>query len=117
MTEGRWDRTGVDYARQTELAKEAKRRGIPEFQLEMSRAVDDATIRSLVDDFRRGPSQRSSLVTPKVEIERRVTSTSEPVPLTVPGLRWIDQQCDVADAIARRRRARELAGLEPDDAA
>jgi|SRR6516165_8745470 hypothetical protein len=99
------------------LAERARKRGLQPWQLEMSETVDDATVRSIVNDFRTGPSQPSSIVkTDRVETPR-VTSTQEPVPLDVPGLRWIDQQCDVADAIARKRRARELAGLEPDDAA
>ena len=118
VKEGRWDKSEIDYSKQAEIAAEAKRRGISEATLEMSRAVPTDLVRDLVSDFRRGVSQPSSIASPpKVEIEtRRATSTSEPVSLMVPGLRWIDQQCDVADAIARRRRARELAGL-PDDAA
>ena len=117
---GRWNKEGVDHAKQAELAAEARRRGVSEATLEAAKAVPTDLVRSLVNDFRNGPSQPSSIVkTDRVEIEhRRTTSTSEPVPLMVPGLRYIDQQCDVADAIARRRRARELAGLkEPDDAA
>jgi len=39
VKEGRWDKSGVDHAQQEALAKEAKRRGIPEWQIEMSRTV------------------------------------------------------------------------------
>lgn len=113
---GRWEKEGVNFAAQEQIAREAKRRGISEATLEAAKAVPDDVVRSLVSDFRRGVPGPSSIVKTDrgVEIERRTTSTSEPVPLMVPGLRWIDQQCDVADAIARRRRARELKGL-PDD--
>jgi|SRR6516165_6314567 len=118
VKEGRWDKSGVDHAQQEALAKEAKRRGIPEWQIEMSRTVGNDVVRDLVRDFRNPPPGPSSIVKPKVEVERRTTSTNEPVPLDVPGIRWIDQQCDVADAIARRRRAKELRDLKgPDDAA
>jgi hypothetical protein len=47
-----------DAKRQQALAEEARRRGIPEWQLEASRAVPDDLVRSIVDDFRRGPSRR-----------------------------------------------------------
>jgi hypothetical protein len=44
------------------LTAEARRRGIQPHQVAAAMAVDDAQVRSLVNDFRRGPSVMSSPV-------------------------------------------------------
>jgi hypothetical protein len=103
--------------RQQALAEAARKRNLPEWQHEMAQAVDDATIKSLVSDFRRGPPGPSSIVKtdPKVEIEARRTSTSEPRPLVTPHVDYVDR---VAAGFAARDRAKlvkELRGEQDDD--
>jgi hypothetical protein len=117
---GRWDRENVDFSAQEEIRKEAKRRGISEATLEASRAVPTDLVRSIVDDFRRGPSQPSSIASPpKIEIEtRRATSTSEPVPLVTPYVSHVDRIAQSFAAEDRAKRAKELRELKgPPDAA
>jgi hypothetical protein len=115
----RWAKEGVDHAKQAALAAEAKRRGIPEYQLEMARNVGTDAIRDLVSDFRRGPSQPSSIAAPskpKVEPEKG-TGWSEPLPLSnPPGVDLADRLMDQQDQIDRVRRKRMLKGLPPDAA-
>lgn len=118
---GRWDKSGVDHARQAEIAAEARRRGISEATLEAAKAVPDDVVRALVADFRRGVSPPSSIVkTDRVEIERRrVTSTSTPVPLVTPYVAECDRLMDQQDALDLAKRAKELRELkdDPDNAA
>jgi len=64
MKEGRWDKSGVDHSAQEALAKEAKRRGLPEHVLEAAKAVPTDLVQSIVNDFRTGPSQPSSIASP-----------------------------------------------------
>jgi hypothetical protein len=80
---GRWDRENVNFEAQEEIRKEAKRRGIPEWQIEASKAVPDDLVRDLVRDFRNpppGPSSIASPSKPKVEPEKG-TGWVEPRPL------------------------------------
>jgi len=91
--------------RRQALEAEARARGLEPWQLEMSRAVDDKLMREIVADSRRGVSQPSSLIEePKAEPAKRGTGWVEPRPLDVPGIQYVDQLCDAADAAERRRR-------------
>jgi hypothetical protein len=105
--------------RQQALAEAARKRNLPEWQHEMAQAVDDATIRSLVNDFRRGVPGPSSLAGgPTIQSRRQGSGWSEPVPLTnPPGVALADKLMDQQDRIDRVKRARELKGFPPDDAA
>jgi hypothetical protein len=103
--------------RQQQLAEAARKRNLPEWQQEMVEAVDDATIRSLVNDFRRGPPGPSSIVKtdPKVEIETRRTSTSEPRPLVTPYVSDVDRVAAGFAAEDRAERVRQFKRLKEDD--
>jgi len=97
--------------RQAALAEEAKRRGLQEWELEASKAVDDALVRSIVDDFRRGPAQPSSLGTtpdkPKVE-PKAGSGWEDAAPLQQPpGIKIIDAMMDQQDKIDRAERIKK----------
>jgi hypothetical protein len=120
MTKDRFAKEGIDWAKQVEIANEAKRRGIPEWQIEASKAVPDDLVRDLVRDFRNPPPGPSSIAgKPKPEIEhRRATSTSEPRPLVTPYVDQIDRIAEGFAAEDRAKRAKELRELKgPPDAA
>ena len=115
----RWNKEGVDHARQAEIAAEAKRRGISESQLEAARAVPTDLVQSLVRDFSRGVSPPSSIAPsgPTVQTKKPGTGWSKEIPLTTPpGTELADRLMDQQDQIDRIRRERMLRGL-PDDAA
>ena len=119
MKEGRWDRQGVDHARQAEVAAEAKRLGVSEATLEASRAVPTSLVQDIVSDFRRGVAQPSSIAAPsKPKVEpKKGTGWSEPLPLSnPPGVDLADRLTDQQDQIDRIRRERMLKGLPPDAA-
>src|SRR6516165_4167510 len=101
------------------LAERARKRGLQPWQLEMVETVDDATIRSIVSDFRTGPSQPSSIaVAPTVQTKQKGSGWSEPLPLSnPPGVDLADRLMDQQGRIDRIRRERMLKGLPPDDAA
>ena len=100
------------------LAERARKRGLQPWQLEMVETVDDATIRSIVSDFRTGPSQQSSIAgAPTVQTKQKGTGWSEPLPLSnPPGLDLADRLMDQQDQIDHIRRERMLKGLPPDAA-
>src|SRR6516165_791037 len=101
---GRWDKSEIDYSKQAEVAKEAKRRGIPEWQIEASKAVPDDLVRDLVRDFRNpppGPSSIASPSKPKVE-PKKGTGWSEPRLLVTPYVSEVDR---IAESFAAEDRA------------
>ena len=104
-----------DAKRQQALALEARRRGIPEWQLEAAKAVDDALVRSIVDDFRRGPSQPSSMAHKGPAPEpKRGSGWAEPVSVEVPGVKLVDEICDHfarLDKAEQVKQALELAAI------
>jgi len=114
----RWDKEGVDHVRQAALAAEAKRRGISEATLEMSRAVPTDLVQSLVRNFSRGVSPPSSIASaPTVQTKQKGSGWSEPLPLcNPPGVELADRLMDQQDRIDRIRRERMLKGLPPDAA-
>jgi hypothetical protein len=114
---GRWSKEGVDHARQAALAAEARKRGISEATLEAAKAVPDDVVRSLVSDFRRGPSQPSSIAGAPTVQAKQGSGWSEPLPLSnPPGVDLADKLMDQQDRIDRIRRERMLNGLPPDAA-
>jgi len=101
------------------LAERARKRGLQPWQLEMMETVDDATIRSIVSDFRGGPSQPSSIAgAPAVQHKKQGGSGwNDPLPLSnPPGVNLADRLMDQQDQIDRIRRKRMLKGLPPDAA-
>ena len=101
------------------LAERARKRGLQPWQLEMVETVDDATVRSLVSDFRGGPSQPSSIAgAPAVQHKKQGGSGwNDPLPLSnPPGVNLADRLMDQQDQIDRIRRERMLKGLPPDAA-
>jgi len=116
VKEGRWDKSEIDYARQEQIAAEAKRRGISEATLEAAKAVPTDLVRDLVSDFRRGVSQPSSIAgAPTIQNKQKGTGWSESRPLSnPPGVNLADRLMDQQDRIDRIRRERMLKGL-PDD--
>ena len=101
------------------LAERARKRGLQPWQLEMMETVDDATVRSLVSDFRGGPSQPSSIAgAPAVQHKKQGGSGwNDPLPLSnPPGVNLADRLMDQQDQIDRIRRKRMLKGLPPDAA-
>jgi|SRR6516165_10557582 hypothetical protein len=101
------------------LAERARKRGLQPWQLEMVETVDDATVRSLVSDFRGGPSQPSSIAgAPAVQHKKQGGSGwNDPLPLSnPPGVNLADRLMDQQDQIDRIRRKRMLKGLPPDAA-
>ena len=108
---GRWEKEGVDHVRQAELAREAKQRGLPEYVIEAARAVPTDLVRSLVDDFRRGPSLPSSMAQSGPKVEEKRPSFTEPAPLDVPGIKYVDQLCDHFDRLDRAERVKQALEL------
>jgi hypothetical protein len=79
----------------------------------MTDVVDDRLMSDIVNDSRRGVSAPSSLagpVEPRPSVERG-SGWQKPAELGLPpGTKWIDQLCDVQDAIDRRELERKLGG-------
>jgi hypothetical protein len=89
----------------------ARRHGLQLWELEMMKAVDDATMRDIVADSRRSREPSSILPPTREKPVERGTGWREPRPLeSPPGLKYVDQQLDVADELERRKRAKELKG-------
>jgi hypothetical protein len=101
-----------DAKKQAALAAEARRAGIPEWQMEMARAVGNDLVRNIVADNRAQPEGPSSL------IPRSSRDHAEPIPKgsgetpikPVDGVRWIDQIADHFAALDRLERERRLKG-------
>jgi hypothetical protein len=94
---------------------------IPEWQRDMARAVGDDVVRSIVEDFRSGPSSGGPAANVSVVGAGTVVTGNDGVahggwrePPSIdqwraPGINLIDRIVDVQDAIDRAARARELA--------
>lgn len=80
-----------DAKRAQALAEEARRRNIPEYQLEAARAVPDSLVSDLVADSRRSSPLEPSSVVPRRASEPVAEKGSgwiKNVPLTPPPSRW-----------------------------
>jgi len=103
--------TVEEARRQAAMAAEARARGIEPWQLEMMNAVGDGLVRDLVNDFKHGPAQRSSLADDPGKPSRpRATAVPVASPLAAPpGIGLVDKLVELQDRIDRADRARELA--------
>jgi hypothetical protein len=105
---GKWDKEGVDPVRQAELAREAREKGLPEYVVEASKAVPDHLVRSIVDDFRKGPSSPSSIAAKPATAEEKRPSFVDPAPLDVPGIKLVDRLCDHQDRLDQIEKIQQL---------
>jgi hypothetical protein len=86
-----------------------KKQFVPEWQRQMADAVGDDLVRSLVSDFRRGPSQPSSLgTTPDKKPEEPKSGSGWTAPLDVPGIKLVDQLCEHQDRLDKLEKAQQL---------
>jgi hypothetical protein len=103
-----------DAKRQQALANEARRKGLQEWEVEMSKAVPDDLVRSLVNDFKHGPSLPSSMAQkpgPTAEVKRG-TGWQEDTPLRQPpGVDLIDRMVATQDKINAAQKVQELSSL------
>jgi hypothetical protein len=107
-----------DEKQKAALAERARKAGLPEWQQEMSENVGSDLIQDIVRDFRRGPPGPSSIAGSPTVQAKQGSGWSEPLPLSnPPGVDLADKLMDQQDRIDRVKRARELKGLPPDDAA
>lgn len=96
--------TVADARKRAELAAEARRLGIAEWQLEAMRAVPGDLVRDLVSDFSHGPAQPSSQIA-KPDRGPRPASVAVERPLEPPpGIKIIDALCDAQDVKDRAKR-------------
>jgi hypothetical protein len=68
-----------------------------EWQRDMERATPTSLVRSIADDFRRGPAGPSSIAGARSVNEPRVPSGGTVEVRPPPGINYIDQMCDHAD--------------------
>jgi len=92
-----------------QLEAEARRLGLQPWQLEMAQAVGDGLVRDLVQDFKRGVPQRSSIASEGPPRERRSAGAVASPLAAPPGISLVDQLCELQDRIDRADRERELA--------
>jgi hypothetical protein len=102
--------------RQQALAEAARKRNLPEWAHEMAQAVDDATIRSLVYDFRRGVPGPSSLAgKPTIQHKQQGSGWSDPVPLSnPPGVSIADRMNGSARSLGSSEKGQGAKGCWPD---
>jgi hypothetical protein len=103
--------SGDDEVEQEVTLREAALTGLQPYQVRANRAVPDRLVRSLVDDFRRGPAVPSSLATrpghSQPEPERpKGNGWVEAAPLKAPDVRWVDRQLDAQDKLDRAEALR-----------
>jgi hypothetical protein len=79
---------------------------------EMARIVPDGMMQDIVQEMKHGRSAPSGLLAPeRQEPPVKGSGWQKPVPLDVPpGTKYVDQLCDVQDAIDRRELKRRLGG-------
>jgi hypothetical protein len=118
--EGRWSHpnvpTTVEEARAAEkLEAEARRLGIPSWQLEMSRAVPTELVQAIVADNRRGqelkPLSEQVAQRPREEVAQKPRGTGfvDPRPLEPPpGIEHIDRIASHFERLERAELARRL---------
>ena len=105
-----------DEQERARLAAAARARGLLPWQADMANAVTTSDIAGLVNDFRRGPSARSSIVarprSSEPEPERPKThGWVDPAPLVPPRGRWCETEDEKRSRIAAQQAA-ELAEIE-----
>jgi hypothetical protein len=97
-------------ARDAELEREARRRGLAPWQLAAERAVPTNVVRGLVEDaYRSNPVTGGKSMAEKPKAERG-TGYRDASPLgPQPGINYVDALCDAQDA---RDRAEKIAELQ-----
>jgi hypothetical protein len=101
-----------DARRQQALANEARRRGIPEWQLEMANAVGTDLLRDLVADSKRNSQPSSMIAKPKIDEAPRGSWGTGSVPLAQPpGVDLIDRMVATQDKLNAAQKVQELASL------
>ena len=90
------------------LEAEAKRRGISVTEIRMINATQDALVRDIVSDGRKGISQSQSMIPTRPEAQPTRRSNRgwvEPKPLqSPPGIALIDAMCEAQDARDKAER-------------
>jgi len=80
---------------------------------DLVKAVPDEQVRDIVHDLKSGPAQPSGLLAPSGSSgpKERGTGWRDGLPLegSVPGINYVDQLCDVQDAVDRADNARRMA--------
>jgi hypothetical protein len=103
--------TVSDEVEREKLMADARALGIQPWQLLARRAVSDQTIRDLVNDSRRGPTQRSSLAalpdSERPDAEPWRTKAAEIPREPPPGQDLIGRMCDAQDARDRAAAIRQ----------
>jgi len=100
-----------DAKRQQALAARAKALGLSEATLEAAEAVPTKLVRDIVNDFRGGLAQPSSIAPkkPAQEPVARGSGWSRPLPVEQPpGIKYIDQMVDHQDALDLVEKLRRL---------
>jgi hypothetical protein len=102
----------VEEAKRIEqLQAEARRLGIPVWQLEAARSVPSDLIRDIVADSRNASGPSSIAASPSQAVGERGTGWAKDTPLAPPpGVAILDKIMDVQDAFDRREREKQLKG-------
>jgi hypothetical protein len=80
---------------------------------DLVKAVPDEQVRAIVHDLKGGLAQPSGLLAPSSAVPNESGSgwrDGRPLEGSVPGIKYVDQLCDVQDAIDRRELAKRLGG-------
>ena len=100
-----------DARRQASLAARAKALGLSEATLEAAEAVPTKLVRDIVNDFRGGLSQPSSIAPkkPAPEPTAKGTGWQDNQRVTQPeGIKYIDAMCDTQDALDLVEKLKKL---------
>jgi hypothetical protein len=99
------------------VRREAAKRGISETMYRMLRVADTKGVQDLVNDFRGGPTQSSSIMPQRDRSgpAERGSGWQKERPLRAPeGIDLIDRMCATADAVERIQTAHERAKVTLD---
>ena len=89
----------------------ASRCGLPVSVMDdLVRAVPDKLVRDLVNDFRKSPAGPG--IVPEEKPVKKGTGWVQSPGLenSIPGLKYVDQLCDVQDALDKRQREKQFKG-------
>ena len=78
---------------------------------DLVKAVPDDLVQAIVQDHRHGPGEPGWLPPEKPTERAKGSGWQKPLPLegSVPGIKYVDQLCDVQDAVDRADNARRMA--------
>jgi hypothetical protein len=77
---------------------------------DLVKAVPDEQVRAIVKDLGKGPAQPGKLLEEPKGVVRGSGWAKEAPLEPPPGVKWVDQLCDVQDAIDRRELEKRLRG-------